>query len=393
MPALTSIGATIADRRRGLNLTQQTLSDLGGVSRSTVQALEYGSGSIRLKPSQPSPKYSASPHRRLAAGASAMMTAPAELRQMGQADVYINDARAACSARDDRDRVTFRYHTEFLDARIVIQKSATDPWRGRCCLPRHSGRRPPTVVQCLRSSPDSYLRGAARCRHRLDQDVRRRPFDASALRWRRHHRQRPYRTRRHGTDRRQPAVDNPEVADFSRLAVSLGETIDVDPIALSGVQPKVSAQRLTTTVRRNLRPAILKFSPARYPRIAENEDFFLRMARGCGLRTRPTRSSTMSTGQCTAGRPLRPHPGRTPDSSGRRLSGGRRVPGEQVPSQDRTAIKNCPAPARTAEVRQQPQRSNCCRRCRSRGIGNGDLRGKNLSIYAPEDFLAAHTVV
>ncbi|WP_442904574.1 helix-turn-helix domain-containing protein [Gordonia sp. (in: high G+C Gram-positive bacteria)] len=49
MPALTSIGATIADRRRGLNLTQQTLSDLSGVSRSTVQALEYGSGSIRLE--------------------------------------------------------------------------------------------------------------------------------------------------------------------------------------------------------------------------------------------------------------------------------------------------------------------------------------------------------
>ena len=44
-------------------------------------------------------------------------------------------------------------------------------------------------------------------------------------------------------------------------------------------------QRLTTTVRRAAGLAILKFSPARYPRIAENEDFFLRMARGCGLRT------------------------------------------------------------------------------------------------------------
>ena len=49
VPALSSIGATIADRRRELNLTRQTSSDLSGVSRSTVQALEYGSGSIRLE--------------------------------------------------------------------------------------------------------------------------------------------------------------------------------------------------------------------------------------------------------------------------------------------------------------------------------------------------------
>jgi len=31
-----------------LGLTQQTLADLAGTSRSTVQALEYGTGSIKL---------------------------------------------------------------------------------------------------------------------------------------------------------------------------------------------------------------------------------------------------------------------------------------------------------------------------------------------------------
>lgn len=49
MPGIPSIGAEVADRRRELNLTQQTLADLSGVSRSTLQALEYGSGSVRLE--------------------------------------------------------------------------------------------------------------------------------------------------------------------------------------------------------------------------------------------------------------------------------------------------------------------------------------------------------
>ncbi|QKT06761.1 helix-turn-helix transcriptional regulator [Gordonia sp. X0973] len=49
MPELASIGEAIAQRRRELNLTQQALADLSGVSRSSVQALEYGSGSVRLE--------------------------------------------------------------------------------------------------------------------------------------------------------------------------------------------------------------------------------------------------------------------------------------------------------------------------------------------------------
>lgn len=38
----------IADRRIALRLTQQTLADLAGVSRSSVQSLERGSGSIKF---------------------------------------------------------------------------------------------------------------------------------------------------------------------------------------------------------------------------------------------------------------------------------------------------------------------------------------------------------
>lgn len=48
MPEIARIGQSFADRRIALHLTQQTLADLAGVSRSTVQALERGSGSVKF---------------------------------------------------------------------------------------------------------------------------------------------------------------------------------------------------------------------------------------------------------------------------------------------------------------------------------------------------------
>ena len=48
MPDLARIGEVFADRRVVLRLTQQTLADLAGVSRSSVQSLERGSGSTKI---------------------------------------------------------------------------------------------------------------------------------------------------------------------------------------------------------------------------------------------------------------------------------------------------------------------------------------------------------
>lgn len=48
MPDIARIGRAFADRRIALRLTQQTLADLAGVSRSSVQALERGSGSVKF---------------------------------------------------------------------------------------------------------------------------------------------------------------------------------------------------------------------------------------------------------------------------------------------------------------------------------------------------------
>ena len=46
MSEIARIGLVFAERRIALRLTQQNLADLAGVSRSSVQSLERGSGSI-----------------------------------------------------------------------------------------------------------------------------------------------------------------------------------------------------------------------------------------------------------------------------------------------------------------------------------------------------------
>jgi transcriptional regulator with XRE-family HTH domain len=48
MPEITRIAERFAARRVELGLTQQLLADLAGVSRYSVQALEYGTGSVKL---------------------------------------------------------------------------------------------------------------------------------------------------------------------------------------------------------------------------------------------------------------------------------------------------------------------------------------------------------
>ncbi|MUL84987.1 helix-turn-helix domain-containing protein [Mycobacterium sp. CBMA247] len=42
------MGEAFAARRIQLGLTQQVLADLAGVSRYSIQALEHGTGSIKL---------------------------------------------------------------------------------------------------------------------------------------------------------------------------------------------------------------------------------------------------------------------------------------------------------------------------------------------------------
>lgn len=48
VPEISRLGRRCAARRVELRMTQQALADLAGVSRSSVQAFEYGNGSVGL---------------------------------------------------------------------------------------------------------------------------------------------------------------------------------------------------------------------------------------------------------------------------------------------------------------------------------------------------------
>ncbi|MGW6422827.1 type II toxin-antitoxin system HipA family toxin [Nocardia sp. NPDC055053] len=74
-------------------------------------------------------------------------------------------------------------------------------------------------------------------------------------------------------------------ADFTELfqQATTSDPVDLDRTGLPGVQVKVSAQMISTRVTTERGPAILKLNPPEYPRLVENEDFFLRMAAACGI--------------------------------------------------------------------------------------------------------------
>jgi serine/threonine-protein kinase HipA len=73
--------------------------------------------------------------------------------------------------------------------------------------------------------------------------------------------------------------------ELFRRSVGLGPD-DGDDFALAGVQEKVSASVISFPVEgspHTARPAILKLNPPRYPRLIENENWCLGVARQCGL--------------------------------------------------------------------------------------------------------------
>ena len=89
-----------------------------------------------------------------------------------------------------------------------------------------------------------------------------------------------------GTSPEDPAplqrISEWDTVDLGALfAASVGlDTARVERTALSGVQEKASAQMMSFPTAR----FFVKLSPPRYPRLVENEAFFIAMAGACGLR-------------------------------------------------------------------------------------------------------------
>lgn len=81
-PEMARLGRLCAERRVALRMTQQTVADLAGISRSSVQALEYGRGSV---------------------GLAAVVEVAAVLgRQLGLSAAVDNDADSAVADNDEQ---------------------------------------------------------------------------------------------------------------------------------------------------------------------------------------------------------------------------------------------------------------------------------------------------
>ena len=85
-------------------------------------------------------------------------------------------------------------------------------------------------------------------------------------------------------------VSDPGAVSFADLFARSISVVDPDfDTALPGVQDKLSDALISFPVVAGGGPAILKLTPRRYPRLVENEEFFLSMAASCGFRVPPFR--------------------------------------------------------------------------------------------------------
>lgn len=197
--------------------------------------------------------------------------------EIDRADVYKGDALAGTLTRE-RDDVVFRYDSDYLasglrpiattlplEAIEVRERGGAVPPFFAGLLPE--GRRLTALRGAIKTSDDDELSQLLVVGNDCVGDVRIVPA---------------------GTDpdaipEQEPSVSLPHEVSFRRLfedelATGLGSAPSVP-----GVQEKLSDQMLSLPVRRRAGSAILKLSPHAYPRLVENEAFFLDLAKSVGL--------------------------------------------------------------------------------------------------------------
>lgn len=208
------------------------------------------------------------------------MSALEDLRSVDKADVYKGDRRAATLIRDRGD-VVFSYDEDYLadDQAPAVARTfplTTDPviCPGGAVPAFFAGLLPEgirlrAVVLGSRTSEDDHLTLLLAVGQDAIGDVRVVPSGERPL--------------------SPPVVFDEAKAGESDLAAIFAEATSthfdmLGRVALPGVQVKVSAQMVSAPVATSRGPAILKLNPPHeYPRLVENEDFFLSMAEGCGL--------------------------------------------------------------------------------------------------------------
>ena len=215
------------------------------------------------------------------------MTRPrrVDLRNIAEADVYIGDDLAAHLRREAGDTISFDYIVDERPAEGRIRDRSVS-WSllrsGEYPVVTTGGAVPPffagllpegvrlgVVMSSTKTSPDDHLTLLLAIGADTVGNVR-----VVAA----------------GVDPASPLpMFEPERdTDFRAVFAKLTGSVDADPVGLAGVQPKVSAAMLSAPTRTRSGPAILKLNPVQYPLIVENEHFFMTMAAACGLRVATT---------------------------------------------------------------------------------------------------------
>ena len=304
-----------------------------------------------------------------------------DLRAITDADVYIDDALSGRLARRSQDSITFDYlpaepaaDSSIRDRSVSwsLLRSAEYPQTtiGGAVPPFFAGLLPEgvrlgVVTSSTKTSADDHLTLLLAVGADTIGNVRVVPAGTPP----------PARLPMFQPDR-----DN----DFHAVYAKLTGSVDADPVGLAGVQPKVSAATWSTPTRTRAGPAILKLGPAQFPLLVENEHFFMRMAAACGLRVPKTSVLHDVNGH-----------------SALLVTRFDRDRGTRIAQEDACQVDGI-YPASKYRIKTETAIETLADACARGGgskaaaalellktvvfswlIGNGDLHGKNLSIYYP----------
>jgi serine/threonine-protein kinase HipA len=305
-----------------------------------------------------------------------------DLRSVTEADVYIGEDLAAHLVRERSDTISFNYIAGQRPTDVGIREGSVS-WSllrsGEYPVVTTGGAVPPffagllpegvrlgVVTSSTKTSADDHLTLLLAIGADAVGNVRVVPAGVQPA--------------------RPLAMFEPERdTDFRAVFAKLTGSVDADPVGLAGVQPKVSAAMLSAPALTRSGPAILKLNPVQYPLVVENEHFFMTMAAACGLRVATTsllhdaegRTALLVTRFDRAGSK------RIAQEDACQVAGI--YPASKYRIKTETAITaladacgrgSGSKPAAVLELLKTVVFSWL--------IGNGDLHGKNLSIYNPD---------
>lgn len=307
------------------------------------------------------------------------MSSRSDLRRVVNADVYLDDQLVARLARGSDDSITFDYVAD-LDGRESGVRAQSISWSllrsGQYPVTTTAGAVPPffagllpegvrlgVVTTSTKTSPDDHLTLLLAIGADTIGNVRVLPAGAEP----------PLPA---------PMFEPERDRDFRAVYARLTGSVDADPVGIAGVQPKVSAAMMSAPTRTRSGPAILKLNPDGYPLLIENESFFMRMADACGLRVAQTELLHDANGR-----------------SALLVKRFDRVGSTRVAQEDACQVAAI-YPASKYRITTEQAVSALAGACARGGgskpaavlellrtvvfswiIGNGDLHGKNLSIY------------